>query len=29
MDKININTNLDHIFKAAVVMILEYFQAFS
>jgi len=29
MDKININANLDHMFKAAVVKLLEYFQDFS
>lgn len=29
MDKININANLDHMFKAAVVMLLEYLQDFS
>jgi len=29
MDKININANLDHMFKAAAAKLLEYFQNFS
>jgi len=29
MNKININANLDHMFKAAVVKLLEYFQDFN